>query len=153
MCDPVTIALVGGAALGAVSSFKQGKQAKGQAKVNAAINEIEAQDALEIGAQDEARYRQDVAQVMGAQKAEIGARNAERSGTALDLIADTAAIGEADAMTIRNNAAREAYGLRVGAQQFRRAGNAAYSNAKFQAGSTLLTGAAQSYGYYKSRTR
>jgi hypothetical protein len=34
------------------------------------------------------------------------------SGTPLNLLSDTAQIGEEDAQTIRNNAAREAWGYR-----------------------------------------
>lgn len=149
MCTGLELLFLGGTALSGYGAIQQGKTAQAVAESQAQLGEIAAQDALAVGSQNEARYRRDVAQVAGAQKAAFGARNVASSGTALDLLADTAGIGEEDALTIRNNAAREAYGLRAGAAMTRAAGRQARSNSYWQAGSTLLTGGAQAYSFWK----
>jgi hypothetical protein len=75
----------------------------------------------------------------------------------LDMVADTALMGEMDALTIRNNAEREAYNYQVAAYNTRAqagnfraesglltmAGRNAAANGAWGAGTTLLGGAAQ----------
>lgn len=148
MCWPAVIPLVA-AGVSAFGQAQQGREAEKTALINARVGELQAEDALRRGGVEEERYRRYVAQIAGGQKAEIGARNVKRSGTALDLLSDTAMIGEEDALTIRNEAAREAWGYRFGADESRRYGRAARQQASLAAGGTLLTGAAQSYGMWK----
>ena len=77
------------------------------------------------------------------------------SDVVLDTLSDTAALGELDALTIRSNAAREAYGYQVQGMNYEAsAGNNALAakNAK-SAGktamfSTLLSGASTVAGNY-----
>lgn len=143
--------MLAGAALGAVGQMKAGADAKETAAINAQLAGIQAEDALSRGGVEEDRYRRQIAQTAGAQKAEFGARNVKgSSGTALDILADTAMIGEEDALTIRNEAAREAWGYRWQANESNRYGKAAYRNSQYAAGSTLLTGGAQAYGMWKA---
>lgn len=152
MCTGLEIAAIGGLVLGGAGMVQQGAQARGTAEFNARLNEIEAQDALELGSQEEARYRRDVQQLVGAQKVAFGARNVQRSsGSALDLLGDTAAISEEDALRIRANAAREAAALRAGAKGIRREGRGMQTTSLYRAGSTLLTSGAQAYGFWKQR--
>jgi hypothetical protein len=139
--------MLAGAAVGALGQKRAGDQASADATAQAQIGDLQATDALSRGGISEDRYRRQIAQIAGAQKAEIGARNVKASsGTALDLLSDTAMIGAEDALTIRNDAAREAWGYKYGADESKRYGRAARSQANLQAGSTLLTGAAQAYG-------
>lgn len=138
-----------GVAVGVVGQLQAGADAKRTAQINARLGELQADDALKRGGMEEERYRRQVAQIAGAQRAEIGARNVKRSGTALDLLSDTAQIGEEDALTIRNESAREAWGYRFQADESRRYGRSASRQAGYAAGGTLLTGAAQSYGLWK----
>lgn len=149
MCAPWVIPLAAGA-LQAMGQAKQGQEAAAVAGRNAQIGELQAQDTLARGNIDEERYLRYVAQVTGGQKSAFGARNVKRSGTALDLLSDTAQVGAENALTIRNDSAREAWGLRVGAADDRRYGRAAKTQALYGAGSSLLTGGAQSYGMWKS---
>lgn len=139
-----------GVALSAVGTMQQGAQAKETAAINAQIAGIQAEDSLKRGGVEEDRYRRQIAQIAGAQRAEIGKRNVKgNSGTALDLLSDTAMIGEEDALTIRNESAREAWGYRFQADESKRYGKSAYRNATAQAGGSLLTGGAQAYGLWK----
>jgi hypothetical protein len=149
MCYPALIPLIG-AGISAVGSAQAGADAQEAANREAQIGELQGADALTRGNQEEERYRRELAQIVGGQKAAIGARNVKRTGTALDLITDTQQVGDEDALTIQNDAARQAWGYRVGADESRRWGRSARSNATMQAGATLLTGAAQSYGMWKN---
>lgn len=140
--------LVGQGIQGA-SQIAQGKQAEADAKTNARIAEFQAQDALLRGTKEEERYRRLIAMTIGTQRAEFGARNVTTSGTALDILSDTAQIGGEDVATIRSNAAREAWGYRNRADESSRWGAAARDSAYGQAGSTLLTAGAQAWGNWK----
>lgn len=131
------------------SQIAQGKQAAADAETNRRIAEFQAQDALLRGTKDEERYRRLIATTIGAQRAEFGARNVTTSGTALDILSDTAQVGGEDIAMIRSNAARTAWGYRAQANEASRWGQAAQANAYGQAGSTLLTAGANAWGQWK----
>lgn len=149
---------------GAANAWAQGQSAQAGAnfeaaslRMNAELAEGQAKDATQRGREAESRYRQQVKAVMSTQRARMAASGVSiESGSAVDVQADTAAIGELDALTIRNNAAREAWGYRVqGAGLSSQAGlveaagrNAARGGA-MAAGQTLLTGAINTYGVYR----
>ncbi len=137
--------------LQAADQNQSGKEAEAAGKREAAIGELQAQDATARGGLEEQRYRRELAQIVGAQKSAIASRNVRQSGTALDLLSDTAMVGGEDIATIRNDAAREAWGYRVRADESRRWGGQMRRNAGRQAGATLLTGAADSYGMWMQK--
>lgn len=106
----------------ALSSAAAASQ-KGQAESNAAMyqaavarnNEIVAKQnadyAIEKGKAGEEAKRERTAQMIGSQRARAGASGLAVEGeSGLRLYSDIAQLGEVDALTIRNNAAREAYG-------------------------------------------
>jgi len=101
----------------------QRKAAEGQAEIldyNAAVADLQAQDAIERGAEAESRFRSQVRGTVGAQRAAIAAGNIDVSfGSAVDVQADAAMLGELDALTIRTNAARESWGYKVQATDIR----------------------------------
>lgn len=139
-----------GAGVKALGTLQAGNEAAKVGEANAKRAEMEAIDALSRGSSEELRYRREVAQVLGAQRATFGARNVSGStGTALDLQGDTAAIGEMDALTIRNNAAREALSLRTQAQESRRQGRAAKANSRTAALGGLLLDGSHAWGTYR----
>jgi hypothetical protein len=127
VADPVTLAgtslgatLAGGgvSTLGALQSGGAQSSAyryqAGVAAMNASIAENNANYATAVG--------ESKAQISGMQtRAQIGATKAIQSGTnlnvntgsAVDVRASEADIGEENEMTIRSNAAREAYGFRT----------------------------------------
>lgn len=163
MCvEPATLAMISAAAsvLGTgVSAFGQvqaGQAAKAAGDYNAAVarnNQIvaeqQAADAQRRGDVAETEQRRKVRMLAGTQRAALAASGVQLdSGTALDILGDTAAMGELDALTIRNNAEREAYGYRVqgvnfgaeaGLQSMR--GQSAMTSGLIGAGGTVLSGA------------
>jgi len=88
---------------------------------NAAVADLQGQDAIERGAEEEARFRQRIRGTIGAQRAAFASSNIDVGfGSAVDVQADAAFLGELDALTIRTNAAREAWGYRVESADLRR---------------------------------
>ncbi len=134
-----------GSGIQVAGQLAQGKQDAATAETNRRLAEQQANDALLRGTKDEARYRRQIAQVAGQQKADFGARNVAVTGTALDLLSDTAMVGEEDAQTIRNNAAREAWGYRNQASEASRWGANQLNNSRGQAIGTLLTQGSKAY--------
>lgn len=123
-----------GAATQAVGAWKAGTQAKkaGEAQrrasesqaelldYNAQIADLQASDAVSRGQQEESKFRQGVRVMIGGQRAGIAAGNVDVGyGSAVDVQADAAMLGELDALTIRQNAAREAWGYKVEAADTR----------------------------------
>jgi len=120
-----------------------------------------AQDAKDRGAKEEAAFRTKVAQLKGRQKSALAASGVEiGDGSALDILGDTAALGELDALTIRSNAEREAYEQKVNASNLaanasmkRMGANNAIIAGKIGSMTSLLSGASsiaskwQSYEY------
>lgn len=81
---------------------------------NAALADLQARDAIERGAEQESNFRMGVRGMVGKQRAQLAGGNIDVSyGSAVDLQADTAYMGELDSLTIRNNAAREAWGFKT----------------------------------------
>jgi hypothetical protein len=132
--------------------------ARRQSETNQAILKARAEQELRIGAQQESAVRQQGRALEGAQRAAIAANGVDvRTGTSAQLQADTRMGTEIDAMRVRNNAMRAAWGLDWSAAELRnqqRMNRIAARNAK---GNTLLTGlmgagqTASSYGFFKSR--
>jgi hypothetical protein len=171
-----------GAITQAVGAVKSGNAAKksGEAvqaadesvaqldEYNAAVADLQAKDSVERGAFEEQRFRQGVRVMIGSQRAGIAASNVDVGfGSAVDVQADAAFLGELDALTIRTNAQREAYGYTVQGEDLRKraeisrkegaaglaAGEAAQSQSRWQAaGSVLNTGTSllqARYGFKK----
>lgn len=110
----------------AVSAYKQANQQKDvlryQAKVsqnNAQIAEWQAQQALTAGAQQEQVSRVRTAGLEGAQRAAMAANGIDLGeGNATDILATTKFMGEREALTIRDNAARQAWANRIQKQSY-----------------------------------
>ena len=112
--------------IGVYGQMQAGKNAKAMADYRAAVarnNGIvadrAAQDALARGSVAEQRSRLETARLKGRQRTVLaGLGQQVDTGSALDITSDTAQLGELDALTIRSNAEREAYNLRVRGMQF-----------------------------------
>jgi hypothetical protein len=142
-------------ALSAYGMYSQGQQQKAASKYasavaerNAQIEEQNAKDVEAAGRSEEQRQRIANSQKLGEQRAAAGASGVDiGTGTMLDSIADTAAIGEYDALTVRSNYQRQANAHYRQAEAYRddaaaystSAGNAAVNGALGAAG-TLLAG-------------
>lgn len=132
MCEPTTLAIASiGASLAGGYMQYQGQKQQGAAQANALryqadvdnnnkiIQERLATDALDRGAEEERIHRIKIGRLKSDQ-INAFAKNGvvTDSGSPLDVLSDTAAIGELEALTIRNNAEREAYGYKVGAMNY-----------------------------------
>jgi len=111
---------------------------------NRQVSEWQAADAVSRGEVGVDAQNRKTAQVIGTQTAALAGQGTDLSGSEQDILGDTAAAGKLDALTIRNNAAREAWGYKV--QGVNMESNAALSAAKGQtsmlgAGASLLSGA------------
>jgi hypothetical protein len=129
--------------------------------VNAKLASQQAADALTRGQTREQQQRLDTRHVEGYQRAEGAAGGVDiNSGSSEDVQQSTEKIGELDAMTIRNNAAREAWGYNVEANQYSQKAELARLGSKNQADAidqgswdTLLTGAVKTYGLWSNRPK
>lgn len=153
--------------MGAVGTVQQSQASAKASKYNAQVQDMNARladrrakDAIERGAAEEQRKRQEVARIKGAQTAAMAANGVDLTfGSPLDTIVDTAVAGEIDALTIRTNAYREAYehkvdatGKRAGAKLSRMGASAATTGGYLAAAGTILGGTANAYGNYKKST-
>ena len=120
-----------------------GQAQEEQSRENAKAANNQARN-TELSAQvDEDRRRQMTRQQLATQRSVLAANNLDMStGTAVEILGDTAAIGEQDALTIRANAAREAWGLRSQANDYLNQGRVARVSGNNAARGTLLTTAA-----------
>ncbi len=125
---------------------------------NAGIAELQAEDAIARGRDEESRFRTGVRRLIGSQRASFAAQGVKVNvGSAADVQGDSAYLGELDARQIRSNAEREAWGYQVEAADRRRmadiarkGGQAAQTASRWQGASTALTGAsmvADRYGW------
>jgi len=119
---------IAGAAWSAYQQHKAGQNAKkaGEAEQSAAEDQaqlaeynaqvagLQAQDTIDRGAIEEARFRTGVRGMIGAQRAAAAGNNLDVAyGSPLDIQADAAFLGELDALQIKSNAARSAWGYKV----------------------------------------
>jgi hypothetical protein len=112
---------IAGTMAGVGGQILQGRQAAGQASYqatiasnNAILAKRNAAAALEAGSVREQAKRRETAGLIGAQRAAYAAHGVDVNvGSPVDVQASTAKLGELDALTIRNNAAREAYGYKI----------------------------------------
>lgn len=129
---------------------QQANQTDAEGTYSAALASRQATDAIARGAQAESRFRTGTAGLMGAQRANASASGVDAgSGSAADVQGDTARLSELDALTIRNNAAREAWGYQTQGALTQLAAKNTASAQRANSASTLLTGGAQLYGAYK----
>ena len=157
--ETLAISALGASAAGTVVStlgaIQQGKAAQAEANYrsqvarnNAILANRAAEDARKQGELEANLQRQESRQLQARQRAALaGAGVVVDQDSAATLVEDTAALGELDALTIRNNAEREALGFEAQAGNFNAdaelaslEGRNARRAATFKAGATLITG-------------
>lgn len=133
MCDPTLIGKVGsglqiaGVVSSAQAAYNQSKATKAATEYQAAVDrnnaqraEWQAQDAITRGQKAEQAQRLKTAQLRSSQRAAFAARGvALDEGSPLAILQDTDYMGELDAQTLKDNAAREAWGHRTQASSYR----------------------------------
>ena len=114
-----TILSIGSTVMGGLAQYQSAKANQKIAKNNARMANDRAQDALRRGEEDERMQRRRTAQLMGSQRAAMAASGvALDEGSPLSILADTAELGELDALTIRRNSEVEAWEHRAQARDF-----------------------------------
>lgn len=165
MCELMTMLTIGSTVMGAVGAIQQGQAASASARYQAKVSDMNARladkaakDALERGALEEQKQRQKTAQLLGAQQAGMAANGVDITfGSPLDLLVDTATLGELDALTIRSNAYREERDIRQQGANYRGQAGALRAEASsastggfLSAVGTVLGGGSKAYGQYKN---
>lgn len=146
MCEPTTITtilavggIVGGG-IRAAGTIIEGQERGEALELSAALSDMAAADALQRGAQQEQRLRMATGRALGQGRVAAAVSGLEGDvGTPADIMADVRLIGEMDAETIRNNAARAAWGYRVESAQQRRAAGAARASGIIGGAGQLLS--------------
>lgn len=141
-------------AIGAVSGLMQGSAAERQANQQAAalrqnalyLNQA-ANDARVRGEYEADWQRIGTQSLIGTQRAaQAASGGVVESGSYGLMTQDTAQLGELDALTISNNAAREAYGYQVEASNMATNARQLQSNARRNTMTSILGGAMQGFG-------
>lgn len=165
MCEPTTILMAAGLAMGAYGTYQQAEGQKDMANYsakvsdnNAKLAEYEALDATKRGDEEAHAIRRNADMLKGSQRASMSAKGLDLAeGTAAELQDQTDFFAMTDMNTARNNAAREAWGKRtVGLNYSSQAGmqraGADRINPTFSAGSSLLSGAGAVASKWYSQT-
>lgn len=146
MCELVTaIASIGASIAGTMVSMA-GAKYQAEAGQNAAKSvqmqeEADAQDTIKRNQVAEERQREKTSLLIGRQKAVMGANGLDlTTGSPLDIIGDTAALGEQDALTIHNNGERERDFHLANAQKAKMQGQVAKDTGQFQMVGAALGG-------------
>lgn len=124
---------------------------------NADIADMQYHDALTRGQIAAGRQRQATRTLIGSQRAAAAESGLDVGiGTVPDILEESALFGELDATRISNDAAREAFGFKLQASDYRRqsrlrrvAGQNAARGTRAGAISTLLGGIGQVYSQYE----
>lgn len=133
MCEPTTILAIG-TAVAVASTVATGVVQQQQAQQN-------EKTAKQAAAFDESQQRQKARQLLGAQRAAYAKAGVTLAGSPTDVIADTAAQAEIDALAIR-------WGGQQRAAAYRQQGSDALFSAGAGAAGALLTGATAYSTYY-----
>lgn len=120
------VAVAASTALGTIGSIQQGKQQQAMAdyqanvaKENAKIAQNNADTERQTGIEEARLQRMKTLQAVGAQQAAMAANGMDvTSGTSLDIIQDTSAMGELDALQIQTNYERRALAYEQQANNF-----------------------------------
>lgn len=140
--------LAGGTALGAVSAIQQGNAANSAAKYNAAIAERNAVTARQQAAAEEDKQRRLAYMRLGNARAAYGASGVNLEGSPLDVLEQSAAEEELDALTIRYQGDLTSRNYLEQAALDRAQGKNAKMAGYMGAGSAILLGAAQGANMY-----
>lgn len=142
-------AALAGAQLGisagsAYGQIQQGKMEKRLSNLQADALEMQATDAIARGAWESTRRRRDTLRLVGSQRAGMAAQGLDvSSGSPAAMITESETVGALDALMIKTNAAREAWGYSTQAKMTRYEGKMKLRAAKLGAFNTLLGGGAQ----------
>ena len=113
MCDPVSMMAltVASGGMKAIGAYQSTKAARDAYNYNAAVHDLQAQDALNRGEESLQRHYMQASQFKGKQRAALAANGVDLTyGSALDILTGTDMMARYDADIIKQNAEREALG-------------------------------------------
>lgn len=150
MCSPAVgvIASMASAYVSYRAQKQQAEQVEAVGEYNAKLGEVQAKAAEDQGVVAEDQHRAKLRQILGQQRAAMGASGVE-GGSFSNVLDSTVQVGAEDINMIRLNAAREAWGLRTGALRDRWQAGAQASGLRLGSYGTLLSGVASAYGASK----
>jgi len=126
---------------------QQAKYSRDMSELNASLSNMNAQDALRFGDDQADILKSDAQKMIGAQRAALAAQGIEiDSGSALQVQADTAGLASQDAMRIKANAVRQAYGFKLEGIQHQVSGAMGYTSGMNTARSTIAAGGMNAVG-------
>lgn len=134
---------------GMFSSFQTGKAERELAKSNAFIARLKSKDAKARGQEAESISRGKTKKAVASQKASMASQGLNLSvGSPVDVVTETEDVGAMDALTIKNNAIREAMGHDIeGIRQTGR-GKIKETVAKSEGFSSFLSGGTKGISQY-----
>jgi len=140
--------IIAGAAISALSAYKQGQAGQAQADYQAEVYKQQAQREQQIAQMSEEDFRSRESAVLAARRAKLGASGIDIStGTPLLGEADFAQEVELQARRIRAGGETTATRLEQQAGLYEQAGKASAQAGLFGAGSSLLAGLGTYYNY------
>lgn len=140
MCNPLALQAIA-SGVQAYSAYQGAKAERGQANFaaavadnNATMADAAAVDAIQRGGEEANKVRRAGRSLAGKQAVGMASSGVDiRTGAGAQLLDETEFFTELDATTVRNNAARQAWGFRQEAQDYR--SNATMSRAVAKASS------------------
>lgn len=134
-------ASIGGTMVSMAGAKYQADAGKSAAKSVEMQEQANAQDSINRNRVAEERQREKTSLLAARQKAVMGANGLDlTSGSPLDIIGDTAALGEMDALTIHNNGERERDFHLANANKAAMQGKVAADTGQFQMAGAALGG-------------
>lgn len=152
------MAAIGGLAVGligngvsAAGSAKQGRKLKAIGNFNAGIADQQAEDAIARGREAQDQLHNSVRKLIGAQRAGFAGQGVLLEGgdsSVANVQNDTNTLQDQDIHRIQVNAAREAWGFRSQAQNYRLGGSAQAQQSNANAAGTILGGLGDAFTSY-----
>lgn len=134
-----------GSLLGGVAQYEAGQERSNLFRANAGVAGQQYASEAAAGAFNTQQIQRKAAALTGQQVANIGANNLQQSGTPGQVVADTAAVNETDALQTMNNAMRRAWGFQVQEASDQKQEGLAKTAGDFNAFGTILGGGAKAY--------
>lgn len=134
---------IAGTVMSVMGALQQGKAASNAAKFNASVADRNALIARQQAEEDVNRQRRDTRRRMGSIRARFGASGVDLAGSPLDVIEDSAAEAELDALTIQHQGELKAQGFDINASMSRTRAKTERQAGFMRAGTALLSGASK----------
>ncbi len=152
----LTNALYGGRAVASlgdtfskyVSYRAQAAYQRSIGRINEMLAKYSYEQALDQGAKAVGQHRAKVNQLIGSQRTSYAAQGVDLTyGSAVQTMQDTRFLGEMDALTLKNNAYKEAFGYKLSAIDASTQARLLSVASRAQGASTLLTGGIETANY------